>query len=262
MFRKWIFKSFIGLLAFASFSALADTSHPFKDQQNDRNWFVGIGVGKGRERVSSSAQYVYYTPYSSVDKYTVSQTVNTNLIPSIEGGYRFASSGKLPFIYLIGLRYRSYNANNFNGNILVLNDPAFPYAFSFDVAAQTLSLFGKIDLMSWGHFAPYITAGLGGASLKFTNYNEYPMTDVSVPRDSAAFAANSVYNLTYDLGFGLDYYFSDAWSASLGYDYVNLGKLKTGLGALNNTTGKMSTLNFGTVTANTVFLQTDYFFDV
>ena len=259
---------FTGLVSLASFALMANTTtHKFKDRvykdsdfSRNQGWFMGAGVGDGWLKVSSSTQYVSYAPYDYVDSYTTKQTVMTNPIPSVEGGYRWRSSDQLPLMYFVGLRYRYYR-DNLKGNTLVLNDPAFPYGFNYDISAQALSLFAKIDLIKWGRFAPYVTAGIGGASLRFSSYSEYPETDVSITKVSSAFASKSTFNFIYDLGVGLDYYLTNSWLISLGYDYVNVGKLKTGSGAYNTFTGTTSSLNLGIVQANIIFLQANYLFN-
>lgn len=242
-------------------SCLSLASLPTSALTQSQGWFAGGGIGAGKVKVSSNTQRVYYTPNLYFDSYSTNQTKSTFPIASAEAGYHWDNVAHTPFAYFVGLRYRYLSADNMSGNVLVLNSTAFPYGFNYDTTAQTFSLFGKIDLIRMGSFAPYITGGIGGAILRFNDYTEYPKTNVSVPRDSAAFASDSSYNLTYDIGVGIDYYLTPNWTVSLGYDYINLGTLRTGDGAYNTLTGGTHALNFGEVTANTVFLQTDYMFN-
>ena len=258
--RKVLFLGLTGCLALTLPSVAAYAKPSYKNTWN-QGWFAGGGVGAGQVRVSSGTQNIYYTPDPYYDSYSTSQTKPTTPIVSVEGGYRWSNINRAPFAYFLGLRYRYLNSDSMNGNILILNNSAFPYGFTYDTSAQTFSLFGKIDLMQFGGFAPYITGGMGAAILRFSNYGEYPKSAVSIARNSAAFNSDASYNFTYDLGFGLDYFIKQNWTVSLGYDYINLGKLRTGNGAYNNITGGTHELNFGTVTANTVFLQTDYMFN-
>lgn len=269
MMRKAIFIGLTGWLTLTSLSVMADTKNIYKDRVYkdavrsnwSEGWFAGVGIGGGPLKVASTSQRVYYTPDPFFDTYSTNDTKSTFPIASVEGGYRWSNAGQIPFAYFLGLRYRYLSTNNMSGNILVLNDPAFPYGFNYDTSAQTFSLFAKIDLIELHGFSPYITGGIGGVIMRFSNYSEYPKSDVSIARDSAAFASNSSYNFTYDLGAGIDYYVTQNWLVSLGYDYLNFGKLKTGNGAFNTLTGGTNSLNFGNVTANTVFLQTDYLFN-
>lgn len=274
MIRKMVFLFLAGCFSFLSLSATAQsnkgTLNPLqsniKHKQIGRNlgqgWFAGIGVGTGRINLPSKTQSVYYTPYSFYDTYsTRHQNSSTAPIISIEGGYRWNGYGKALFAYFLGLRYRYFNSSNMKGNILILNNPSFPYGFNYKTTVQTYSLFGKINLFRMGKFAPYITGGVGVANVRFSDYSEYSKTAVSIARNSAAFASNSSYNFTYDIGLGLDYYLTKSWSVSLGYDYANLGKLKTGPGAYNSISHTTSSLSLGNVSSQTVFLQVDYLFN-
>jgi opacity protein-like surface antigen len=226
-----------------------------------QGWFMGAGAGAGRSNISTSSQNIYYTPFSFFDRYTINQTSSISPIASVEGGYQWNSSRRFPVTYFLGLRYRYFSAGEIKGNILILNNPGFPYSFDFHTSAHTVSLFGKIDLIKLGQFSPYLSGGIGFANLRFSDYSERPLTPVSVPRNSAAFASNSIFNFSYDVGVGIDLYIKKCWSVSLGYDYVNFGTLKSGSGAYNNFTNTSSVLNLGNTWANTVFLQTDYLFN-
>jgi opacity protein-like surface antigen len=259
--RYSVFGVFLGVLQSACWAydlpCPADIEHLTVDHA--QGWFLGLGTGVAFPKMQHQSFQIPYTPFSAYDAYSVGHVTSTPIV-SADGGYYWKSRYRFPYAYFLSLRYQYVTPSETSGSILVLNNPAFPYGFHFSQHAHSLMLFGKMEWARWKWFAPYFSAGVGGAETIFERYSEYPETAVSVPRNSAAFADKSFLSLAYAAGVGLDLYPSEKCIISLGYDYDALGTLKTGQGAYDHINNTYTALNFGHLTSNTVVAQAEYLF--
>ena len=90
------------------------------------------------------------------------------------------------------------------------------YPFSTKIKTYTLFLNGMYDVVKYGSFTPYVTAGIGYANVKAgsTSVNG---TAVTFKKDN---------NFAWNVGLGSKYKINHNFDADLSYKYISLGKLK------------------------------------
>lgn len=81
-----------------------------------------------------------------------------------------------------------------------------------------------VDFGNFGGFTPYVGAGVG-----FAHVSVNGMTDVNVPNNGFAYAAdNSETNFAWAIHAGLSYDVTDRVAIDLGYRYLNIGDISSG----------------------------------
>ena len=161
--------------------------------------------------------------------------------------------------YSIGGRYQHIFSGNITGNIAQYSLPEFEnYAYSWSVAINTLTAFLKVDLVEYAKTLPYLEGGLGVSFNQAQNYLETPYPGVP-PRISPNYGPSSHASFAYHFGAGLDFKVFDSCTASLGYEYQNLGKVNSGTGQGINWGAQR--LALGNYQANTLLVRLSYIFD-
>lgn len=162
------------------------------------------------------------------DRYNSPKSKQSPLI-SLSGGYVWSRSSQwLPFTSL-GLNYSYFFTGKAEGTIEDYSEEEDAnYTYKYNLTHQTLYLQGKIDLVRWQRWMPYISSGLGGSWNRISNFNEQVLTDVDSTHENPQFPSKTTTNFSYSLGAGIDYIFAQNLWGSLGYRFDRIGYIKTG----------------------------------
>jgi outer membrane autotransporter protein len=221
------------------------------------NWFVSGDLGLLMPTLGNSSTTVNNgstAPQPPTDTYSISKPGMAPTL-ALQGGYRWTRINPWFSSFSLGLRYQYLTSFNVSGTIQQYASVANTnYDYNLNVSAHVLSVFGKLDIYQFKHFAPYVTLGFGQAFSNVAGYSESAQDGV-IPRVSAGYQNKNNLNMTYSVGLGVDYKFNRKLSMSLGYEYANFGKLKTGNGsaAWNN-----QFLSLGALSSSAVLLGLRY----
>lgn len=216
------------LLANVAITAQAKMTH----LTAKNHWYVSAGGGmeyphfNAASRVNNGSGF---TPPANQDIYSFQN--NHHPFLTLSTGYRYAATRLwLPALSL-GLNYQYLPSNDIGGHIVQYSDPTFTnYNFRWDITTQLLLAAAKLNLFQYHHLMPYVSAGMGAAYIRASSYHETALAGVT-PRTSAGFAENTNTQFAYTLGAGLDYQINSTWLVSGGYQYLNLGKIRSGSGS-------------------------------
>jgi len=160
--------------------------------------------------------------------------------------------------YSLALRYQYLAPANLSGTLTQYSASSYTnYNYTWKYLSNLVLLFGKVELIDWSFLKPYISLGLGVAINTNSNYSETVISPVT-PRLSPNFAKTSNNNLAYTLGIGFNFPIHTLFFLSLGYEYQNLGKIRSGFGV---DTWSNSRLSFGNYESNNLLFSLNYFLD-
>lgn len=223
-------------------------------------WFFGAEIGGALPQLKNSTTVFNGSTQpapNNVDLYSINEPGSTPNY-SLYFGYHFVRlSQSFPYFNL-ALRYQHLNSFKVKGTVEQYSLPAFVnYNYSLNAYSNVYGLFGKLALYQFHRLAPYISAGIGLAQNRTNNYTEQATSGVT-PRTSPDYSGAYLDNLMYSLGIGLDFQINRQVSASLGYEFSNLGKIKMGHG--NGDFWQGQTLSLGTLKTNAILLSINYLF--
>lgn len=220
------------------------------------NWFVSGDLGLLMPSLGNSSTTINNgsTTQPPTDIYLISKPGVAPTL-ALQGGYRWTRINPWFSSFSLGLRYQYLTSFKTSGTIQQYASAANTnYDYNLNVSAHVLSVLGKLDIYQFKHFAPYVTLGLGQAFANVAGYSESPLGDV-IPRNSAGFQNKNNLNMTYSAGLGVDYKFNRKLSMSLGYEYANFGKLKTGNGSA---AWSNQSLSLGALSSSAILLGLRY----
>lgn len=227
------------------------------DYISPSNWYVSGGIGFLIPSLSSHSTTVFNgsTTQNPNDLYSISKPGVAPTL-ALEGGYRWTRINDWFHTVTVGLRYQYLTSFTANGSIAQYSSADHAnYNYNLNVAAHVLSVLGKLSLYQFKHFSPYVSVGVGQAFTTVGDYSEDPLGNVQ-PRVSPGYQNKSTMNTVISAGLGVDYLFNRSWSMSLGYEYLTLGKLKTGNGTSTNWTNQ--SLSLGSLSASAIILSVNY----
>lgn len=144
----------------------------------------------------------------------------------LSGGYVWSRQANWFPMTSLGLEYSYAMPAKTVGTLETYSDPSDSHEYQYKVSHHTLQLVGKVDLLRWQQWMPYLSAGLGTTWNRFARYSEEPLAGREKP--SPEFPSKTKLNFSYSLGTGVDYIFAKNLWGSLGYRYDHLGWIKTG----------------------------------
>lgn len=226
---------------------------------NHNAWYASGGIGmdyphfNANWRVNNGSGFA---PPANQDIYTFQNNHHPYL--TLATGYRFVrNNAYLPALSL-GLNYQYLPSNDVGGQIVQYSTPSFTnYNFKWDITAQLLLLSAKLNIYKYQNLMPYISAAAGAGYIRASSYGETAYPDVT-PRTSAGFAESTNTQFVYTLGLGADYQMKSNLLATLGYQYLDLGKIRSGSGSGS---WQSATLNLGRYRSNELFLSLTYLFN-
>lgn len=120
--------------------------------------------------------------------------------------------------------------------------------YKADISIQTLLVNLVLNANgSWNGFTPYVNAGIGAAFNRLGNFNN---ASVSSPGSSHiptnvfnyTSADNSTTSFAWDAGVGIDYALTNKTHLTLGYRFVDAGKLSSSSNFTETVSGRSSTI--------------------
>ncbi len=214
-------------------------------------WFVGVGVGGSWIHLPNSTSVSNgsdATPPYDQDYYSIKNFSAQNFQAVI--GYRWYQARKYIPNYSVYLQYRHYVSATIRGDIEQYSLPEFEnYSYLMRYEADLYTLTGKLDLFEFKKIMPYVSAGVGVITNHLNGYSEAPIPPVT-ERTNPNFGSSTSNALAATIGLGIDYQITKTILATLGYEHVFQGNIKTNYGA-DSWSGE--TLNFGKVKMDSVF---------
>ena len=221
-------------------------------------WFIGAGGALNQMKTENDTilvnNFATYAPLGNQNDLFTVNSPNTNASLFLYGGYTWAQKQTfLPEISL-AMRYEYLSPTKISGSIDQYTLPGYyNYNYQMNASAHVFTLLSKVDLVTFGSFAPYVSVGVGIARDRLYNYQE---TDIPpANRDSAGFGDSSHMNFAFNLGAGLDYFINDNVSLALGYEHDDLGSLESNPAAAQYQGQRLS---FGSLTANRILFNAFY----
>jgi opacity protein-like surface antigen len=260
------FRRFLIIPSLFIFSFIIENQPAFAHTYNDNTykktenqWLLGIGGGGAGRNLQSSTMISNGTavpaPYNH-DIYSIN--TDDHAIIALFGGYQWSSLNKVIPYYSLSLRYEHQFKSNITGTVKQYALPQFKnYNYSMGLRSDIVNIIGKVDLVQYKFFLPYLSAGIGIAFNRINNYAEQAIPPVNPARMSPSYGSKTNSNFAYTLGAGIDITcYRNLW-LTLGYEYLNLGKLNSARGA-----GPWSSthLHFGTLQTNTALGSLTYLF--
>jgi hypothetical protein len=196
-----------------------------------------------------------FPPPFNVDLFTIKEKDMTTILAAVSYGW-FRHRSWLP-AWSLGLRYQHLFSENIGGTITQYSLPEFlNYTYQWDISSNVWTVSAKLDLFEYAYFKPYVDGGLGVADNTAKRYRETALAGVT-PRESPGFGEHTTTQFTYHLGAGLDIPFNDHVTASVGYEFQDLGSVSSFQG---QTSWAAERLNLDRYRANTFFLSVSYVF--
>ena len=224
----------------------------YDDEDNTfTNWYTLLEGGASQPSISSDSVdngSNFASPYN-MDFYSTKKT--SQGFASIGAGYFWTQGTTWFSAFGLGLRYRYMIPQNIGGQVTQYTLPEFTnYNYQLKIASNTLTAQTKLNFIDFKMLAPYVSAGLGLAINNAEVYSETALPSVT-SRISPGFGSKTNNNFTYNFGVGLDLKMNRAFNQqlvlSLGYEYQNLGKIKSSNGV---STWSNTSLNLGTYVTN------------
>ena len=177
-----------------------------------------IGINNG-----ANAPYPYNTDSYSVNSEPVSAL-------ALQVGYEWQRKKPWFPAYSLGFQVAHYWLESIKGTITQYALPQFKnYRYSWNLHSDAFTINSKVNVFQYGSFSPFVNAGVGLAINRSNNFDETAFNGVT-PRISPGFVNNTQYNISYNLGVGVDYFLTPKFSAILAYNYQNLGSMRSGNG--------------------------------
>ncbi|HAT6957041.1 TPA: outer membrane beta-barrel protein [Legionella pneumophila subsp. pneumophila] len=220
------------------------------------SWYVAAKIG-GQETTPDDQFTVnndsgFASPF---DKDIYTNSSDSSLVLGIGGGYRFTNM-ILPAIS-VGIYYSHFFNMDINGQVIQYSLPEFTnYNYQWKVKSDLVLASVKANIFRWKNLMPFVQGGVGASSNRASQYYENALPDVT-PRISPNFANHTTTVIAYQLGAGLDWEIKPQWLLSLGYEYSDLGKVRSGYGT--DSWGR-ETLSSKNLTSNAGTLGFTYLF--
>ncbi|WP_238400706.1 SPOR domain-containing protein [Legionella bononiensis] len=169
---------------------------------------------------------------------------------SVSAGLRWKQDRRYFPAYSLGLRYQNFFNQQIDGSITQYFDPEFVnYGYTLKTSSNVFSLFSKINLVQLNRFLPYASLGIGSTINRTGRYTERAYPGIVARIDSPNFNSQSSTQLSYNLGTGLDYQLNQNLLMSLGYEYQDLGAIRSGYGQFPWSGERLSLNHYKTSTA-------------
>ncbi|KGP63492.1 hypothetical protein EP47_05780 [Legionella norrlandica] len=177
------------------------------------------------------------------------------MVLGIGAGYRYTDLA-IPAISL-GIHYSHFLKTHINGQIIQYSLPEFTnYDYQWKVVSDLVLATSKMNVFRWKNLMPFVQGGLGISSNRTSQYYEIALPNVT-PRISPNFTNHTTTVLAYQFGAGLDWEINPQWLISLGYEYSDLGRFRSGSGLDSWST---ETLYSANLTSNAAILALTYQF--
>jgi Outer membrane protein beta-barrel domain len=234
-----IFLRFLsGIIIIIFFPILAQATTPYCQTTQERiqscncspksfsSWYMDMGLGWIFDsKIATGYLNNFELP---PDQYNAPKIQDNTLI-SLSGGYVWSKpSAWLPFIHL-GLEYSYFLSTHANGFIEDYSEKTdIHYKYQYNVANQLVYLRGKINLVRWQNWLPYLSVGLGNSWNRLSDHSEQAITHIDSSHKDPRFPTKITTHFSYSLDIGVDYIFTKHLWGNLGYRFDQIGPIQTG----------------------------------
>lgn len=236
-----------------------DINHTYEETENQ--WLLGMGAGGAGRILQCSTRVLngssVSAPYNR-DIYTICTHDNKAII-ALFGGYQWSRLNTAIPYYSLSLHYEHQFSAKINGKILQYSLSRFKnYNYSMGLNSDIFDIVAKVDLIKYKFLLPYLSAGIGVAFNRVNSYKEHAIPSVYPARIDPSYGSKTNTNFAFALGAGIDIIGCRNLWITLGYEYLNLGRVNSARGA-----GSWSSthLRFGTLHTNTVLGSITYLFN-
>ncbi|QMT60009.1 outer membrane protein [Legionella sp. PC997] len=222
------------------------------------SWFISLGGGAQFPELNSHTKVNngsgFPAPYSA-DRYSIRD--NNGGVVAVSAGRRWQNESIWFPSYSLSIFWQYFFTTHISGEITQYSLPQFTnYKYNLDFTSNLLLASGKINVMRYGIFSPFINGGIGSSFNNASNYNESAFAGVT-PRVSPEFRNSNTSEFAYNIGAGVDVQLLPQLFLSVGYIFQDLGPLASGNG-VNTWTGESLTL--GSYRTNEVLITATYLF--
>ena len=215
-------------------------------------WFVGGNLGLAWPNLDKSSTSVFngsMAPFpNNFDRFSIDHS-DTDASWSLFTGFQMTRPNNFLPSISVACRYQRLTEFDVDGMIQEFSLPEFTnYNYDVEVSSDIITLIAKLAIYQWGHFAPYLSAGLGEAFNNVSSYHEKAVKGVT-PRVSPAFQNHTSTSFMYNIGAGIDYTINNQVTASLGYEFEHLGRVASSRG---KGTWQDQLLSFGNMVTSTI----------
>jgi opacity protein-like surface antigen len=223
------------------------------------HWFASLGGGMEHPSFDATMRINNGSDFPVPFSNDIYSTKNKNEpVFVLSAGRRFELENQWLSAYSLGLMYQNVFATNAGRTIMQYSSTDFiNYKYRDHMSSNVFLAFAKLNLVHYRFVSPYIKLGAGLALNRSSDYAEKALPNVT-QRVSPAFSSDTTSQFAYDAGLGIDVDLMPQVSASLSYDYLNLGHVNSGQGR-----GDWSTqsLNSTSYRVNEIVLSFTYLFD-
>lgn len=226
-------------------------------KETQENWFLTIGSGVQFSDLPSGMKVVNSneaTPPYNTDFYSINN--DNSAVLTIFGGKRWQNRELWISSYSLGISWQYVFNNKINGQISQYSLPDMTnYNYSFNVNPNILLASGKINLLQYQRFSPYIQGGIGVAFINISNYKEKEFPGI-IPRMSPDFGNTSLSNFAFNIGAGIDLPLNSQWIFSAGYLYQDIGSIHSnpGQGTWSNDALKIGSFHSNEILATLTYV--------
>ncbi|WP_298624256.1 outer membrane beta-barrel protein [uncultured Legionella sp.] len=239
---------------YSSMSKMGTLSNELKG-----SWYLGVDVGAAYTNtpdymtVDNGSEFPFP---EHLDQYSLRLKNMTQL--GLQAGYRWKRNERWMPACSLGLRYQHLFKKNTEGSIMQYSLPDFKnYSYRWGISADVLSLYSKVNLATFGRVMPYVDAGIGVSFNHGRHYSETAYPDIT-PRISPNFRTNTLHQLSYNVGLGLDILLTQQLLLYVGYDFQSFGRMQSDNGV---STWNTERLSLGTFKTNTGLIGLTYILD-
>jgi opacity protein-like surface antigen len=225
------------------------------------HWYVGMDAGWMQTTMGRGMMYAdngsNYPAPENHDLYTFKKFQPVML--DVQLGHRWNRDTPWLSAFALGLRYEHVFSKTNSGAVLQYSNPEFTnYSYHWDLGADVVSLYSKLDLVQYGRFMPYVDLGLGVSNVHSRSFHERAFPNVT-PRISPDFGSSNNNQFAYNVGGGLDYQLNPNLLLTVGYDYQSFGNIYSGAAQGLNWNG--TRLKLGKFNTNTGLIGFTYLFE-
>lgn len=223
-------------------------------------WYLNGQVGGQFANINSSTTVNNGSGFASPndqDLYSA-QPKDGALLLGIGAGKRYELTHEWMKAVSLGLQYQYFYESNISGQVTEFSLPEFEnYSYEWPLGSNLILANAKFNFRDYKQFSPYFSVGLGGVIQENSGYTEAAYSGVTA-RISPNYANNNSSRFAYILGVGLDYPIDNHMIFSAGYQYSDLGQIKSGYGQGSWSNERLS---FGNYTSNAFVFSATYLFD-
>ena len=219
--------------------------------EDENHWHLGVGVGGTFPHLDNS--FIKTGDGWPEDKYTANP--DGSVFFSFFTGYTWENDNLWLPAYSLRLNYLYGLSADVDGHVEQFSLPEFKnYKYQYQLQSQALLGVLKVDLYRYRNIMPFVSAGLGVAWNKFSDYDEQALEGIT-PRVSPQFASRTHSDFAYTFGAGFDFSVTERLSLTLEYNFDGFGHLESGESQGYGGDNIESELNTNMILLSVVFLQ-------